>query len=239
MYLHYQQGCIIGVKRPHGFFRKRSFAIKLPFIIYEHLSPVFGRPRFCPPCLRLGTRKPPPRRLPSTGQYSVAGALRLPEQTTKRHVYGMNVGWKFFKGRDAPQGVTGADFDDSSWQSVNLLTEPELLPEEASGCSNYQGPVWYRKTFTAPCRSERQEKYPCILKRIMGKSEIMGERREGRRTFRRVSPRHRESGQVAEAGPEERHRREGGQFQRQPYPPGKPQESLVLPISAAFTVMRT
>lgn len=83
----------------------------------------------------------------STGQYSVAGALRLPEQTTKRHVYGMNVGWKFFKGKDAPQGVTGADFDDSSWQSVNLPDGTELLPEEASGCSNYQGPVWYRKTF--------------------------------------------------------------------------------------------
>ena len=30
----------------------------------------------------------------STGTYSVAGALRLPENVTKRDVYGMNVGWK-------------------------------------------------------------------------------------------------------------------------------------------------
>lgn len=107
----------------------------------------------------------------STGQYSVAGALRLPEQTTKRHVYGMNVGWRFFKGKDAPQGVTGADFDDSSWLSVNLPDGTELLPEEASGCSNYQGPVWYRKTFTAPAdlKGRRNTLY---FEGIMGKSEI-------------------------------------------------------------------
>ena len=107
----------------------------------------------------------------STGQYSVAGALRLPEQTTKRHVYGMNVGWKFFKGKNVPQGVTGADFDDSSWQSVNLPDGIELLPEEASGCSNYQGPVWYRKTFTAPAdlKGRRNTLY---FEGIMGKSEV-------------------------------------------------------------------
>ena len=107
----------------------------------------------------------------STGQYSVDGALRLPEQTTKRHVYGMNVGWKFFKGKNVPQGVTGADFDDSSWQSVNLPDGIELLPEEASGCSNYQGPVWYRKTFTAPAdlKGRRNTLY---FEGIMGKSEV-------------------------------------------------------------------
>ena len=39
----------------------------------------------------------------STGAYSVAGALRLPENVTKRDVYGMNVGWKLFKGEKAPE----------------------------------------------------------------------------------------------------------------------------------------
>ena len=39
----------------------------------------------------------------STGAYSVAGALRLPENRTKRDVYGMNVGWKLFKGKNAPE----------------------------------------------------------------------------------------------------------------------------------------
>lgn len=51
----------------------------------------------------------------STGAYSVAGALRLPENTTKRDVYGMNVGWKLFKGKNAPEGVNSPDFNDSSW----------------------------------------------------------------------------------------------------------------------------
>lgn len=39
----------------------------------------------------------------STGAYSVAGALRLPENVTKRDVYGMNVGWKLFKGEKTPE----------------------------------------------------------------------------------------------------------------------------------------
>lgn len=107
----------------------------------------------------------------STGAYSVAGALRLPENTTKRDVYGMNVGWKLFKGKEAPEGAARPDFDDSSWQSVNLPNGIELLPEEASGCSNYQGPVWYRKTFTAPARLQGKRN-TLYFEGIMGKSEI-------------------------------------------------------------------
>lgn len=107
----------------------------------------------------------------STGAYSVAGALRLPENTTKRDVYGMNVGWKLFKGKEAPEGVARPDFDDSSWQSVNLPNGIELLPEEASGCSNYQGPVWYRKTFMAPARLQGKRN-TLYFEGIMGKSEI-------------------------------------------------------------------
>lgn len=107
----------------------------------------------------------------STGSYSVAGALRLPETTTKRDVYGLNVGWKLFKGKEAPAGVTGPDFDDSSWQSVNLPNGIELLPEEASGCSNYQGPVWYRKKFTAP-EQVKGKRNTLYFEGIMGKSEV-------------------------------------------------------------------
>ena len=64
----------------------------------------------------------------STGTYSVAGALRLPENVTKRDVYGMNVGWKLFKGGKAPEEAAGPDVDDSSWESVNLPHGIELLP---------------------------------------------------------------------------------------------------------------
>ncbi len=47
----------------------------------------------------------------STGAYSVAGALRLPENVTKRDVYGMNVGWKLFKGGKVPEEAAGPDVD--------------------------------------------------------------------------------------------------------------------------------
>lgn len=107
----------------------------------------------------------------STGSYSVAGALRLPETTTKRDVYGMNVGWKLFKGKEAPEGVTRPNFDDSAWQSVNLPNGIELLPEEASGCSNYQGPVWYRKKFTAP-EQVKGKRNTLYFEGIMGRSEV-------------------------------------------------------------------
>lgn len=107
----------------------------------------------------------------STGTYSVAGALRLPENVTKRDVYGMNVGWKLFKGGKAPEEAAGPDVDDSSWESVNLPNGIELLPEEASGCSNYQGPVWYRKTFIPPARLEGRRN-TLYFEGIMGKSEV-------------------------------------------------------------------
>lgn len=172
MYLHYQQGCIIGVKDPHGFSVKSLCNRNIPFIIYEYLSCFLAAAVLSGAMSAHADQKNAAEEAASsTGQYSVAGALRLPEQTTKRHVYGMNVGWKFFKGKNVPQGVTGADFDDSSWQSVNLPDGIELLPEEASGCSNYQGPVWYRKTFTAPAdlKGRRNTLY---FEGIMGKSEV-------------------------------------------------------------------
>lgn len=107
----------------------------------------------------------------STGAYSVAGALRLPENVTKRDVYGMNVGWKLFKGEKEPEEAASPDVDDSSWESVNLPNGIELLPEEASGCSNYQGPVWYRKTFIPPSRLEGRRN-TLYFEGIMGKSEV-------------------------------------------------------------------
>lgn len=107
----------------------------------------------------------------SVGAYSVAGSLRLPDQTTRRDVYGMNVGWKFFKGPETPEGVFLPGFDDSAWQSVNLPHGLELLPEEASGCSNYRGPAWYRKTFSVPEELEGKRN-TLYFEGIMGKSEV-------------------------------------------------------------------
>src|SRR5574344_1172841 len=75
--------------------------------------------------------------------FSVAGFYEL--ANSGREVFNFNVGWRFIK-----SDVEGAEkklFDDSKWTVVNLPHTVELMPVEASGCRNFQGPVWYRKHF--------------------------------------------------------------------------------------------
>ena len=72
-----------------------------------------------------------------TGGFSTAGFYKVPD--AGREVYNFNVGWRFLKA-DAP-GAEKIGFDDSSWVVVNAPHGLELLPEEASGSVNYQGPA--------------------------------------------------------------------------------------------------
>jgi beta-galactosidase len=54
--------------------------------------------------------------------------------------------WKFYKGD--VEGASAADFVDAGWQNVTLphtYNAQDALP----GNSMYQGPAWYRKSFTA------------------------------------------------------------------------------------------
>ena len=101
----------------------------------------------------------------------MAGALRLPENVTKRDVYGMNVGWKLVKGGKAPEEAAGPDVDDSSWESVNLPNGIELLPVVASGWSIFQGSVWYRITSIPPARLEGRRN-TLYFEVIMGMSVV-------------------------------------------------------------------
>lgn len=55
---------------------------------------------------------------------SVAGALHLPGRPGKRGVYDMNVGRRFYKGAEAPEGVYSRDFNDIAWQRANLPQKP-------------------------------------------------------------------------------------------------------------------
>ena len=41
-------------------------------------------------------------------------------------------------------------FNDATWERANLPHGLEILPENASGGRNYQGPAWYRKRFSSP-----------------------------------------------------------------------------------------
>ena len=100
--------------------------------------------------------------------FSTAGFYEL--KHSGREVYNMNIGWKFHKG-SLPDEVWGKDYDESSWESVSLPHGLELLPEEASGCINYQGESWYRKRFPLDV-SLRGKKIFLHFEGIMGKSRI-------------------------------------------------------------------
>ena len=92
----------------------------------------------------------------ATGTYrpetSVAGFIQLPG--SGRQVYDFNPGWRFFKGDIS--GAETVNFDDCSWEVVSTPHTVELMPAEASGCRNYQGPVWYRKHFVVPAETKGQ-----------------------------------------------------------------------------------
>lgn len=100
-------------------------------------------------------------RFSTAGFYELAGS--------GREVYNMNVGWRFHKGNcpDAWQ----KDYDDSSWESAALPHGLELLPEEASGCINYQGEAWYRKRFSVSAAMQGKKIF-VHFEGIMGKSRV-------------------------------------------------------------------
>lgn len=84
---------------------------------------------------------------------SVAGFIQLPG--SGRQVYNFNPGWRFFKGDIC--GAESVDFDDCSWTIVSTPHTVELMPAEASGCRNYQGPAWYRKHFVLPAETKGKQ----------------------------------------------------------------------------------
>ncbi|HEX4085306.1 MAG TPA: glycoside hydrolase family 2 TIM barrel-domain containing protein [Chthoniobacteraceae bacterium] len=78
--------------------------------------------------------------------FSTAGFFAVPG--SPRRVLDFDPGWRFLKA-DAP-GAESPAYDDSRWQTANVPHGLELLPENASGMRNYQGPAWYRKHFRTP-----------------------------------------------------------------------------------------
>ncbi|MEG1586921.1 MAG: glycoside hydrolase family 2 TIM barrel-domain containing protein [Bacteroidales bacterium] len=101
-------------------------------------------------------------------EFSTAGFYALPN--TGRDVYSMNLGWRFHKG-DVQGSPFLSEYDDSRWGVVSLPHGLEYLPEEASGCVNYQGIAWYRKRFM-PADSLKGKKIFLHFEGIMGKSEV-------------------------------------------------------------------
>lgn len=95
---------------------------------------------------------------------SIAGFIPL--SGSGRQVYNFNAGWRFYKGDI--RGAEAIDFDDRSWQVVSTPHTVELMPAEASGCRNYQGPAWYRKRFTVPAETKGKRVF-IHFEAVMGK----------------------------------------------------------------------
>lgn len=100
-------------------------------------------------------------------QVSVAGFIPL--SGSGRDVYDFNSGWRYYKGD--VKGAEAAGYDDSDWEVVATPHSVELMPAEASGCRNYQGPVWYRKKFVVPSTA-RDKRVLIHFEAVMGKQKI-------------------------------------------------------------------
>jgi len=100
-------------------------------------------------------------------EFSTAGFFQI--QGSGRSVSNFNVGWRFHKGDFS--GAETTSFNDASWEIVSAPHGLELLPKEASGGVNYQGPAWYRKHFKLGKEFEGK-KVNLYFEAIMGKSKI-------------------------------------------------------------------
>ena len=103
----------------------------------------------------------------NTHEFSTGGFFEVND--AGRQVFNFNVGWRFYKG--SIQEAENPGFDDEDWQLVNLPHGLELLPDEASGCFNYQGEAWYRKKFSIP-EGLKGKKIFLHFEAIMGKSKV-------------------------------------------------------------------
>lgn len=86
-----------------------------------------------------------------------------------REVYDFNPGWRFHRGNTTDAGT--ASLNDQKWQLVNLPHTVQLMPSEASGSRNYQGPAWYRKHFTID-KKLQGKRLSLYFEAIMGKSSF-------------------------------------------------------------------
>lgn len=98
---------------------------------------------------------------------SIAGFFEL--KKSGREVFNFNPGWRFFRG-DVKNGES-MNFDDSSWEIVSTPHSVALVPAEASGNRNYQGPAWYRKRFVLD-KNLSQKDVTLHFEAIMGKSDF-------------------------------------------------------------------
>lgn len=77
-----------------------------------------------------------------------------------------------FSSGDIPLKADPLQLDDSKWELVNLPHTVQLVPSEASGSRNYQGPAWYSKRFTVDT-GIKVSGCPSILRRLWVKAAFI------------------------------------------------------------------
>ncbi|MFC1671757.1 glycoside hydrolase family 2 TIM barrel-domain containing protein [Planctomycetota bacterium] len=154
-------------------------------------------------------------------KFSTAGFHQVDENV--REAANFSVGWRFTKGD--PEGAEKPDFDDRDWETVNLPHGLELVPLEASGCVNYQGPAWYRK-HVAFDKDLAGRKLFLHFEAIMGKSEIRVNGRLLESHFGGYLPIHVDITDVVDLGGENVIAVRADNSDDRTYPPGKPQDKL-------------
>lgn len=100
-------------------------------------------------------------------EVSIAGFIPLNE--SGRVVQSFNPGWRYHRG-DIDHGASQS-LDDTDWEIVSTPHTVGLVPAEASGGRNYQGPVWYRKHFVAD-PSFKGRDLLLHFEAVMGRSDV-------------------------------------------------------------------
>ena len=103
----------------------------------------------------------------TTPDTSIAGFFSL--ENSGRQIWSFTPEWRFHLG-DVPNAEK-ADFNDTEWEVVSTPHSVKLMPAEASGCRNYQGIAWYRKSFVLPKNTGNQN-VELHFEAIMGKQRI-------------------------------------------------------------------
>ena len=103
-------------------------------------------------------------------QEHFSAASFYPVPNSGREVLDFNPGWRFHRG-DIPLKADPLQLDDSKWELVNLPHTVQLVPSEASGSRNYQGPAWYSKRFTVDTRYQGK-RLSLYFEAVMGKSSF-------------------------------------------------------------------
>ncbi|MDQ6901381.1 MAG: beta galactosidase jelly roll domain-containing protein [Bacteroidota bacterium] len=101
--------------------------------------------------------------------FSTAGFHKL-KDSDSRLVYSFNNGWYFYKG-DIKNAYATNYQATNRWKQVTLPHGVDILPADANGGINYQGIVWYRKTFTLP-KELSGKLISFTFEAIMGKCKI-------------------------------------------------------------------